>query len=92
MDENGYFRVTGRLKDMIIRGGENVYPREIEEYLYTHPMIKDVQIVGVPDRKYGEEILACTILQEGCRLTENEIIEFVKKGLCYFKNPSMLFL
>jgi fatty-acyl-CoA synthase len=87
VDENGYFRVTGRLKDMIIRGGENVYPREIEEYLYTHPMIKDVQIVGVPDRKYGEEILACTILQEGCRLTENEIIEFVKKGLCYFKKP-----
>ena len=87
VDEDGYFRITGRLKDMIIRGGENVYPREIEEYLYSHPMIKDVQIVGVPDSKYGEEILACTILQDGCRLTEKEIIEFVKKGLCYFKKP-----
>lgn len=87
VDEEGYFRVTGRLKDMIIRGGENIYPREIEEYLYTHPMIKDVQIVGVPDRKYGEEILACTILQDDCKLTEKEIIEYVKKGLCYFKRP-----
>ncbi|MGI5849896.1 MAG: AMP-binding protein [Christensenellales bacterium] len=87
MDENGYYKITGRLKDMIIRGGENIYPREIEEYLYTHPNIKDVQVVGVPDVKYGEEVLACVILNDGVNETEESIITFVKKGLSKFKAP-----
>ncbi|MFO0918659.1 MAG: AMP-binding protein [Planctomycetaceae bacterium] len=64
---NGYYRITGRLKDMVIRGGENVYPREIEERLHAHPAIEDVQVVGVPDRKYGEEILAWVKLRKGQR-------------------------
>ena len=87
MDEDGNFRITGRLKDMIIRGGENIYPREIEEFLYTHPAIRDVQVVGVPDEKYGEEVLACVILRDGMEATENEIIQFVKNGMSRFKSP-----
>lgn len=87
MDVNGYFKITGRLKDMIIRGGENIYPREIEEFLYTHPHIKDVQIVGVPDQKYGEEIVAFIILKDGLLIGENEIIQFVKNGLSRYKAP-----
>ncbi len=87
MDEDGNFRITGRLKDMIIRGGENVYPREIEEFLYTHSAIRDVQVVGVPDIKYGEEILACVILRDGMEATEDEIIQFVKSGMSRFKSP-----
>ncbi|CAI8036746.1 Putative acyl-CoA synthetase YngI, partial [Geodia barretti] len=58
VDEDGYYKITGRLKDMIIRGGENVYPREIEEFLYTHPEIDDVQVIGVPDQRFGEEVMA----------------------------------
>ncbi len=87
MDENGYLRITGRLKDMIIRGGENIYPREIEEFLYTHQAVKDVQVVGVPDKKYGEEVMAFIILKEGEVSSESEIIEFVKKGLSRYKAP-----
>ena len=87
MDEAGYFKITGRLKDMIIRGGENIYPREIEEFLYTHPKVKDVQVVGVPDEKYGEEVLACVILREGAAATEQEMIEYVRSGLSRFKTP-----
>ncbi len=87
MDEDGNFRITGRLKDMIIRGGENIYPREIEEFMYTHPSILDVQVVGVPDEKYGEEVCACVILREGCQVTASELIDFVKKGLSRFKSP-----
>ena len=87
MDENGYYKITGRLKDMIIRGGENIYPREIEEFLYTHPNIKDVQVVGVPDVKYGEEVLACVILNEGANETEESLIAYVKDGLSKFKSP-----
>ncbi len=89
MDKNGYFRITGRLKDMIIRGGENIYPREIEEFLYTHPAVKDVQVVGVPDKKYGEEVMAYIILKEDIQSypTKSEIIEFVRKGLSRFKCP-----
>ena len=87
MDEDGNFRITGRLKDMIIRGGENIYPREIEEFLYTHPAIRDVQVVGVPDEKYGEEVLACVILRDSMEATENEIIQFVKNGMSRFKSP-----
>lgn len=87
MDEEGNFRITGRLKDMIIRGGENIYPREIEEFLYTHPAIRDVQVVGVPDEKYGEEVLACVILRDGMTATQEEIIQFVKGGMSRFKSP-----
>lgn len=86
-DENGYYKVTGRLKDMIIRGGENIYPKEIEEYLYTNPKVRDVQVVGIPDVKYGEEVLAYIILQEGAEATESEMIDFVKKGLSSYKCP-----
>lgn len=87
MDEDGYFKITGRLKDMIIRGGENIYPREIEEYFYTHPAVKDVQVIGVPDTKYGEEVLACIILKPGETRTEQEMIDFVRNGLSKFKAP-----
>ncbi|SHE62427.1 fatty-acyl-CoA synthase [Caldanaerobius fijiensis DSM 17918] len=87
MDERGYLTITGRLKDMIIRGGENISPREIEEYLYHHPYIKDVQVVGVPDEKYGEEIMAYVIPKEGHILTEEEVIEYAKAGLARFKVP-----
>ncbi len=86
-DEQGYYRITGRLKDMVIRGGENIYPREIEEFLYTHPSVKDVQVVGVPDHKYGEEVLACVILKEGASETEEAIVEYVKQGLSKHKAP-----
>ncbi|MCL1854507.1 MAG: AMP-binding protein, partial [Clostridia bacterium] len=87
MDQDGNFRITGRLKDMIIRGGENIYPREIEEYMYTHPAISDVQAVGVPDEKYGEAVCACVILKEGRTAAEEELIHFVKSGLSRHKAP-----
>lgn len=87
MDEDGNFRITGRLKDMIIRGGENIYPREIEEFMYTHPAISDVQVVGVPDEKYGEEVCACVIFKEGTTATHEELIEFVRNGLSRHKSP-----
>ncbi|MGI6150719.1 MAG: AMP-binding protein, partial [Christensenellales bacterium] len=87
VDEEGYYRVVGRLKDMIIRGGENVYPREIEEFMYTHLLVKDVQVVGVPDEKYGEEVMAFVIMKEGAHATEEELIRFVKEGLSRFKAP-----
>lgn len=86
-DESGYYKVTGRLKDMIIRGGENIYPREIEEFLYTHPAVKDVQVIGVPDAKYGEEVMACVILKPDAAPTEEEMIDYVRKGLSKFKAP-----
>ena len=87
MDKAGNFRITGRLKDMIIRGGENIYPREIEEFLYTHPAVRDVQVVGVPDEKYGEEVCACVIPKEGESLTADALIAYVQAGLSKFKAP-----
>ncbi|WP_227936000.1 AMP-binding protein [Alkalihalobacillus deserti] len=87
MDENGYCRITGRLKDMIIRGGENVYPREIEEFLYQHPKVLDVQVVGVPDEKYGEEISAWIILKEGETATAKEIYNYCNGKISRFKIP-----
>ena len=87
MDKDGYFKITGRLKDMIIRGGENIYPREIEEFLYTNAKVRDVQVIGVPDKRYGEEVLACIVLKDGEEATEEEMIEFVKNGLSRFKAP-----
>lgn len=83
----GYFRITGRLKDLIIRGGENIYPREIEERLYQHPAVQDVQIVGIPDRKYGEEVLAWIKLRPGSQVTEQEIRDFCRASLAHFKTP-----
>jgi len=87
MDEEGYFKITGRIKDMIIRGGENIYPKEIEEFLYTHPAIKDVQVIGVPDVQYGEEIMAVIILKEGMCLTEDEVKNYVKNNMARHKTP-----
>ncbi len=87
MDEDGNFRITGRLKDMIIRGGENIYPREIEEFMYTHPAISDVQVVGVPDEKYGEEVCACVVFKDGASAPQEELIDFVRAGLSRFKSP-----
>ncbi len=83
----GYFRITGRLKDMIIRGGENIYPKEIEEFIYTHPKVKDVQVIGVPDEQYGEEIMACVILKDGETMTEAEMKEFVNAHMARHKVP-----
>lgn len=87
MDENGYCRITGRLKDMIIRGGENIYPREIEEFLYTHPAVFDVQVIGVPDEKYGEEVVAWVILKEGMTTTPDEIRNYFKTKVSRHKIP-----
>jgi fatty-acyl-CoA synthase len=88
--ENGYYRITGRLKDMIIRGGENIYPREIEEFLYTHPAVEEVQVVGVPDVKYGEQVLAWIKLRAGQTATQDEIREFCRKSLARFKVPQYI--
>ena len=87
MDEQGYVNIVGRLKDMVIRGGENVYPREIEEFLYSHPKIQDVQVIGVPDQKYGEEICAWIKLREGQTATPDEIREFCKGQIAHYKVP-----
>ncbi|BBO71199.1 AMP-binding protein [Desulfosarcina alkanivorans] len=88
MDEHGYCKITGRIKDMIIRGGENIYPREIEEFLYTNEKIKDVQVVGVPSRKYGEELTAFVQLKEGVRATEEELRAFCKDNIAFHKIPA----
>jgi fatty-acyl-CoA synthase len=87
MDENGYCKITGRLKDMIIRGGENIYPREIEEFLYTHPKVLDVQIIGIPDEKYGEEVMAWIRLREEETATPEEIREYCEGKISHFKIP-----
>ncbi len=87
MDENGYCNIVGRIKDMVIRGGENVYPREIEEFLYRHPKIRDVQVVGLPDRKYGEELCAWIIPREGEQLTEQDVRDFCKGQIAHYKVP-----
>jgi len=87
MDENGYCKITGRIKNMIIRGGENIYPREIEEFLYTHPKISDVQVYGVPDRKYGEQVMAAIVLKKGIEMSEDEVREFCKDRIANYKIP-----
>jgi fatty-acyl-CoA synthase len=86
-EPNGYYRITGRLRDMIIRGGENIYPREIEERLYEHPAVMEVQVVGVPDRRLGEEVLAWVKLKSGCAATEDELRAFCRQSLAHFKAP-----
>jgi fatty-acyl-CoA synthase len=87
MDEDGYVNIVGRIKDMVIRGGENVYPREIEEFLYTHPKVADVQVIGVPDAKYGEEIMAWVKLKAGETATTEELTTFCKGQIASFKIP-----
>ena len=89
-DEQGNYRITGRLKDMIIRGGENIYPKEIEEFIYTHPMTKDVQVIGVPDKKYGEEIMACIILKEKESVTVEEMTAYIKANMARHKVPKYI--
>ncbi|QNU66008.1 AMP-binding protein [Ruminiclostridium herbifermentans] len=86
-DENGNFKITGRMKDMIIRGGENIYPKEIEDFIYTHPNVRDVQVIGVPDQQYGEEIMACVILKEGMELTEDELKDYIRSHMAKHKTP-----
>jgi fatty-acyl-CoA synthase len=87
MDENGYCKITGRIKQMIIRGGENIYPREIEEFLYTHPKVSDIQVYGVPDRKYGEQVMAAIILKKGMEMTETEVRDFCRDKIANYKIP-----
>ena len=85
--KKGYYKITGRIKDMIIRGGENIYPKEIEDFLYTHPKVKDVQVIGVPDKQYGEEIMACIILNDGETSSEEEIKQYVLDHMAKHKVP-----
>ena len=87
MDHEGYVNIVGRIKDMIIRGGENIYPREIEEFLYTHPAISDVQVIGVPDERYGEAVCAWVVLNEGADLDAEELKEFCRGRIARFKIP-----
>ncbi|MEQ5833625.1 AMP-binding protein [Marinobacter sp. NFXS9] len=87
MDEAGYVAITGRIKDLIIRGGENIYPREIEEFLYTHEAISDAQVIGIPDEKFGEEVMAWVKLAEGKQATEDDIREFCKGKIAHYKVP-----
>ena len=89
-DEQGNYRVTGRIKDMIIRGGENIYPKEIEEFILTHPKVQDVQVIGVPDERYGEEAMACVILNEGESATEPEMREYITASLARHKVPKYI--
>ncbi|MGN6703129.1 MAG: AMP-binding protein [Burkholderiaceae bacterium] len=87
IDENGYCRIVGRSKDMVIRGGENIYPREVEEFLYRHPKVQDVQCVGVPDPKYGEELCACIVLRAGMQADADEIRAFCDGQIAHYKIP-----
>jgi fatty-acyl-CoA synthase len=88
MDAEGYVNIAGRIKDMVIRGGENIYPREVEEYLYTHPDIADVQVIGVPDQKYGEELMAWIVMRPGAEpLTADQVREFCSGRLAHYKVP-----
>jgi fatty-acyl-CoA synthase len=87
MDDDGYVAIVGRIKDLVIRGGENVYPREVEEFLYGHPAIADVQVIGVPDERYGEELMAWVVPREGRSLDEEEVREFCRGRIAHYKVP-----
>jgi fatty-acyl-CoA synthase len=87
MDDAGYLNIVGRIKDLVIRGGENIYPREVEEFLYSHPSVGDVQVIGVPDEKYGEELCAWVRLNEGHACDEEELRAFCKASLAHYKVP-----
>jgi len=90
IDDDGYCQIVGRVKDMLIRGGENIYPREIEEFLYTHPKVEEVEVIGVPDAKYGEEVCAWIKLREGEQMTAEEIRDFCKGRIAHFKVPKYI--
>jgi fatty-acyl-CoA synthase len=90
MDDDGYVSIVGRIKDMVIRGGENIYPREVEEFLYSHPDILDVQVVGVPDARYGEELVAWVSLRPGASLTRDELAAYCTGKIAHFKIPRYL--
>ncbi len=90
VDENGYYKITGRIKDMIIRGGENIYPKEIEEFLYTQDEVSDVQVIGVPSEKFGEEVMACVILKSGSAITEEELKDRVRGSMARHKVPKFI--
>ena len=87
IDDEGYCNIVGRIKDMVIRGGENIYPREIEEFLYRHPKIQDVQVIGVPDPRFGEELCAWVKLRDGERATAEEVQEFCRGQIAHYKIP-----
>jgi fatty-acyl-CoA synthase len=90
-DEDGFYKITGRIKDMIIRGGENIYPREIEEFLYKLPQIKDVQVAGVPSKKYGEAVGAFIILKDGASISAEDIQDYCKGKIARYKVPKYIF-
>jgi fatty-acyl-CoA synthase len=90
MDEHGYVVITGRLKEMIIRGGENIYPREIEEFLYSCPGVKDVQVIGIPSEKYGEDVMAWIIPHEGVTLEAEAVQSFCREQIAGFKVPKFV--
>jgi fatty-acyl-CoA synthase len=87
MDAEGYVNIVGRIKDLVIRGGENIYPREIEEFLYRHPKVQDVQVVGLPDKKYGEELCAWIIAKPGQNVSADEVRDFCKGQIAHYKVP-----
>ena len=87
VDDEGFFQIVGRSKDMLIRGGENIFPREIEDLLYKHPAVEQVEVIGAPDEKYGEEVCAWIKLQEGHTVTAQEIRDFCKGKIAHFKIP-----
>ena len=91
MDEEGYFRITGRIKEMIIRGGENIYPREIENFLLTLSTILDVQVAGIPSAKYGEQVAAYIKVKDGQSLTEGDVMEFCRGQIARYKTPKFIF-
>jgi fatty-acyl-CoA synthase len=87
MDEEGYLKIVGRSKDLVIRGGENVYPREVEEFLYGHPDITDVQVVGVPDARFGEELCAFVVAREGAEIAPDDLREWCRGKIAHYKVP-----
>ncbi|MBV9543630.1 MAG: AMP-binding protein, partial [Chloroflexi bacterium] len=87
MDADGYLNIVGRIKDMIIRGGENIYPREVEEFLYSHPDVSDVQVIGVPSEWYGEEVMAWIKPREGASLTDEALVEYCRGKIATYKIP-----
>jgi len=90
MDDDGYLSITGRIKDMVIRGGENIYPREVEEFLYGHPDVAEVQVIGVPDTRYGEELCAWVRLRPGSTLTIDELRAYCRDRIAHYKVPRYL--
>src|SRR3978361_1658144 len=87
MDDDGYLKIVGRIKDMIIRGGENIYPREVEEFLYTHPDVSDIQVIGVPSDRYGEEVMAWVKLREGATPSSDVLDAFCRGKIANYKIP-----